>query len=246
MRRVRHLISLDRQSVSDILETLEDEICVRDGPRHLTRGCSGQAECPTPTRPDHSTAAKPRTSCDQVCCQQTETRDTCSFARRAPQSSTSRSPYSPSRSFRGPSKQISAVFCPASLMPSFGASCHLLTTLTRGSGRVRSQGVPSQRCPATFASSRLELTPLLLPRPLPLNTDYRASLALPYSLLPLSSSRAPPVMPETHPLNLKVLQRHDPSIVSIVDSATYVVLYAYDGEDWIKEGIEGSMFIFKR
>ena len=53
-------------------------------------------------------------------------------------------------------------------------------------------------------------------------------------------------MPETHPLNLKVLQRHDPSIISIIDSATYVVLYHYDGDDWQKEGIEGSMFIFRR
>lgn len=49
-------------------------------------------------------------------------------------------------------------------------------------------------------------------------------------------------------MNLKVLQRHDRSIVSIVDSATYVVLYAYNEQEggWKKEGIEGSMFIYRR
>jgi hypothetical protein len=49
-----------------------------------------------------------------------------------------------------------------------------------------------------------------------------------------------------HPLNLKVLQRHDPSIESIIESATYVVLYHYEDDGWKKEGIEGSMFIYKR
>lgn len=49
-----------------------------------------------------------------------------------------------------------------------------------------------------------------------------------------------------HPLNLKVLQRHDPSIVDIIESATYVVLYHYEDDGWKKEGIEGSMFIYKR
>ncbi|KAL7415125.1 hypothetical protein BDY24DRAFT_283837 [Mrakia frigida] len=57
-----------------------------------------------------------------------------------------------------------------------------------------------------------------------------------------------PVTAQTHAMNLKVLQRHDPSILSIVDSATYVVLYHYDEKEggWKKEGIEGSMFIFRR
>ncbi|KAK9895136.1 hypothetical protein P389DRAFT_89061 [Cystobasidium minutum MCA 4210] len=58
-------------------------------------------------------------------------------------------------------------------------------------------------------------------------------------------------------LNLKVLQRHDPSIVEILDSTSYVVLYKYvpapnaDAEDpadmqWVKTSIEGSMFVFRR
>lgn len=49
-----------------------------------------------------------------------------------------------------------------------------------------------------------------------------------------------------HPLNLKVLQRHDAAIVSILDSATYVVLYRYERDAWSKQGIEGTMFIFRR
>jgi hypothetical protein len=71
------------------------------------------------------------------------------------------------------------------------------------------------------------------------------------TLTPFSPYRHLPTLPkpatngphltsgEMHPLNLKVLQRHDPSIESIIESATYVVLYHY-------EGIEGSMFIYKR
>lgn len=49
-----------------------------------------------------------------------------------------------------------------------------------------------------------------------------------------------------HPLNLKVLQRHDAAIVSILDSATYVVLYRFQDDAWAKQGTEGTMFISKR
>ncbi|KDQ10421.1 hypothetical protein BOTBODRAFT_36326 [Botryobasidium botryosum FD-172 SS1] len=54
--------------------------------------------------------------------------------------------------------------------------------------------------------------------------------------------------------NLKVLQRHDPSIHSILDQVSYAVLYNYnfdtnsDGSlvGWEKRGVEGSMFIYER
>lgn len=49
-----------------------------------------------------------------------------------------------------------------------------------------------------------------------------------------------------HPLNLKVLQRHDPSVSSIISSATYVVLYHFVQDEWNKAGIEGPMFIYRR
>ncbi|KAG8864048.1 hypothetical protein FRB96_006921 [Tulasnella sp. 330] len=46
--------------------------------------------------------------------------------------------------------------------------------------------------------------------------------------------------------NIRVLQRHDPQITSIVDQFTYVVLYRFDGERWVKRGVEGSMFFYTR
>ncbi|KAG9029020.1 hypothetical protein FRB95_005796 [Tulasnella sp. JGI-2019a] len=46
--------------------------------------------------------------------------------------------------------------------------------------------------------------------------------------------------------NIRVLQRHDPQITSIVDQFTYAVLYRYDGERWVKRGVEGSMFVYTR
>ncbi|KAN0065734.1 hypothetical protein ACQY0O_000864 [Thecaphora frezii] len=45
--------------------------------------------------------------------------------------------------------------------------------------------------------------------------------------------------------NLKVLRRHDPSIVEIIDSASFVVLYNHQAE-WTKSGVEGPMFLFRR
>jgi hypothetical protein len=46
-------------------------------------------------------------------------------------------------------------------------------------------------------------------------------------------------------LNLSVLRRHDPSIVEIVDSTSYVALYQHTTE-WHKTGVEGTLFLFKR
>lgn len=46
--------------------------------------------------------------------------------------------------------------------------------------------------------------------------------------------------------NLKVLRRHDPTIVSIFDQFSHVCLYNHDGKKWEKKGYEGSMFLFER
>ncbi|TPX61340.1 hypothetical protein PhCBS80983_g01230 [Powellomyces hirtus] len=49
-------------------------------------------------------------------------------------------------------------------------------------------------------------------------------------------------------VNLNVLRRHDPTIVSILDSSSHVVVYDFAPEtkSWTKKGIEGTMFIFQR
>ncbi|SJX63182.1 related to decapping enzyme [Sporisorium reilianum f. sp. reilianum] len=46
--------------------------------------------------------------------------------------------------------------------------------------------------------------------------------------------------------NLKVLRRHDPSIVEIVEIASFVVLYNYNSGEWTKTGVEGPLFLFRR
>ncbi|TDL24552.1 hypothetical protein BD410DRAFT_801891 [Rickenella mellea] len=46
--------------------------------------------------------------------------------------------------------------------------------------------------------------------------------------------------------NLKVLRRHDRSIVSIFDQFSHVCLYHHNGVKWEKKGYEGSMFLFER
>lgn len=47
-------------------------------------------------------------------------------------------------------------------------------------------------------------------------------------------------------LNLKVLRRHDPSIVTILETASFVVLYNYNDGEWTKTGVEGPLFLFRR
>lgn len=49
-----------------------------------------------------------------------------------------------------------------------------------------------------------------------------------------------------HPLNLRVLQRHDPTITDIVDSTSYAVLYDFQDDRWHKTGKEGTLFIYER
>lgn len=46
--------------------------------------------------------------------------------------------------------------------------------------------------------------------------------------------------------NLKVLRRHDASIVEIFETASFVVLYNYNGGEWTKTGVEGPLFLFRR
>ncbi|KAI8621846.1 hypothetical protein BC830DRAFT_1092494 [Chytriomyces sp. MP71] len=48
--------------------------------------------------------------------------------------------------------------------------------------------------------------------------------------------------------NLRVLQRHDPLIVAILDSTSHVVVYDFDEtkQSWNKRGIEGTLFIVQR
>ncbi|KAI9145711.1 hypothetical protein BKA69DRAFT_456419 [Paraphysoderma sedebokerense] len=47
-------------------------------------------------------------------------------------------------------------------------------------------------------------------------------------------------------MNLNVLKRHDPHIVSILDSTPYAVLYEFDGAAWSKKNIEGTLFLYAR
>ncbi|GAA5944052.1 uncharacterized protein JCM15063_004301 [Sporobolomyces koalae] len=47
-------------------------------------------------------------------------------------------------------------------------------------------------------------------------------------------------------LNLKNLQRHDALISEIVTSASYASVYENFGEQWVKTGVEGPMFLFSR
>ncbi|GAA5826679.1 hypothetical protein JCM11251_002852 [Rhodosporidiobolus azoricus] len=47
-------------------------------------------------------------------------------------------------------------------------------------------------------------------------------------------------------LNLKNLQRHDPLITTIVSSTSYTTVYENKGDGWVKTGVEGPMFLFKR
>lgn len=97
---------------------------------------------------------------------------------------------------------------------------------------------PSAHTPR-LSKSAIDSWPLLLPLPLT-------------SLPPLLRRRAPRStfhhrsLARMHPLNLKVLQRHDPSVSSIISSATYVVLYHFVQDEWNKAGIEGPMFIYRR
>jgi hypothetical protein len=49
-----------------------------------------------------------------------------------------------------------------------------------------------------------------------------------------------------HPLNLRVLQRQDPTISAILESTSYAVLYDFTDDRWHKTGKEGTLFLYER
>lgn len=46
--------------------------------------------------------------------------------------------------------------------------------------------------------------------------------------------------------NLRAVQRADPSLAEILDTANYTVIYHYGDDRWIKQKQEGSMFVVRR
>lgn len=49
-----------------------------------------------------------------------------------------------------------------------------------------------------------------------------------------------------HPLNLRVLQRHDSTITDILELTSYAVLYKFSDDKWSKTGKEGTLFVYDR
>ena len=47
-------------------------------------------------------------------------------------------------------------------------------------------------------------------------------------------------------LNLRVLKRHNPSIISLIDKSSYCVIYTFStaSASWTKAGYEGTLFIY--
>jgi Dcp1-like decapping family len=88
-------------------------------------------------------------------------------------------------------------------------------------------------------------TSLQPPNHAPQHSDYESDSAFAYL-----SDHPPPqnqVLSRTiDELNLSVLQRYDPSITAILSVAPYAVIYTFSSSpepEWIKSGIEGSLFI---
>ncbi|KAF8526528.1 Dcp1-like decapping family-domain-containing protein [Hysterangium stoloniferum] len=46
--------------------------------------------------------------------------------------------------------------------------------------------------------------------------------------------------------NLRVIQRHDPTITTLFDQFPHVCVYHHKGDEWQKKGCEGAMFLFER
>lgn len=68
-------------------------------------------------------------------------------------------------------------------------------------------------------------------------SDYESDAAM------INQDYAPPPPTRTNTdLNLSVLQRYIPSIHSILSIAANAVIYTYDNE-WVKSGIEGTLFV---
>ena len=66
----------------------------------------------------------------------------------------------------------------------------------------------------------------------------------PVSSAPVKQDPMPPTSRYLH--NLKVIQRHDPSITSLFDQFPHVCVYHHKGDEWRKKGCEGAMFLFER
>ena len=49
-------------------------------------------------------------------------------------------------------------------------------------------------------------------------------------------------------LNLRVLRRHNPNILSLIDKSSYCVVYRFDtvNQSWTKAGYEGTLFIYSQ
>ena len=49
-------------------------------------------------------------------------------------------------------------------------------------------------------------------------------------------------------LNLRVLRRHNPNILSLIDKSSYCVVYTFDtvNQSWTKAGYEGTLFIYSQ
>ncbi|MCJ1230193.1 mRNA-decapping enzyme 1B [Toensbergia leucococca] len=73
------------------------------------------------------------------------------------------------------------------------------------------------------------------PQPLPSDNDSDLLTAPP----------PPPPLRSNAELNLSVLKRHDPAILSILSLAPYAVVYIFSpaSQQWEKSGIEGTMFV---
>ena len=47
-------------------------------------------------------------------------------------------------------------------------------------------------------------------------------------------------------LNLQTLRRHDPRIQAVTDATNQSAVYAYEGGNWEKLSIEGTLFVVER
>ncbi|KAF8589149.1 hypothetical protein K439DRAFT_1629054 [Ramaria rubella] len=84
--------------------------------------------------------------------------------------------------------------------------------------------------------------------------NYARSRSRSY-IAPSNEPPPPPPLPPNQDLmpsssrylhNLRVIQRHDPSITSLFDQFPHVCVYHHKGDEWQKKGCEGAMFLFER
>ena len=74
--------------------------------------------------------------------------------------------------------------------------------------------------------------------------SYVAPSIAPVTSVTSKQDLMPP--PSRYQHNLKVIQRHDPSITSLFDQFPHVCVYHHKGDEWRKKGCEGAMFLFER